>query len=113
MPDLEISTGKILEWAEKLERRADELGEHAMRRRKKRLELAREGEKLGKELANKAKALVTQAARDEAKGRFRFGKIKRHKQGTKRFAIVKPPDRSAELVSETLSSKFHDILHDK
>jgi hypothetical protein len=110
MPDLEIDTGKILEWAEKLERRADEFGEHAMRRRKRRLELAREGEKLGKELAKKVQAVVTQAARDEAKGRFRFSKIKRRKQGTKRFAIQKAPDRAAELVSESLSTKFKDIL---
>jgi hypothetical protein len=113
VPDLTIDTGDILRWAESLEKRADEFGEHAMKRRKRRLELAREGEKLGKELGKKVQAVVTQAARDEAKGKFRFSKIKRRRQGTRRFAIAKPPDRAAEAVSETLSSKFHDILHDK
>jgi hypothetical protein len=89
MIDLKIDTGEIEEWAEKMEEHGEEFGAEVMKKAKEGLESERVRE------------------------RIIFGKIKRHKRGTKRFAIVKSPDRAAELLKKSASDHFKDIFREK
>lgn len=89
MIDLKIDTGEILEWADKMEERGEEFGDEVMKKMKEGLESER------------------------VRQRIFFGKIKRRKKGTKRFAIVRSPDRAAELLKKTTAEHFKDIFKEK
>jgi hypothetical protein len=86
---LTIDTGEIMQWADTMDNRGADFAAEVLKKVKKRHERQRKGRKI------------------------RFSKIRRRKSGTKRFAIVKDPNRAAELIDKSTSDHFYDIFREK
>ena len=86
MIDYTVDTGDLLQWAKKMEEKGADFGAEVMKQVKRRHEHHRQ------------------------QGFRKFAKIKRRKQGTKRFAIQKSPDKAALEPTESLQRQFNDIF---
>jgi hypothetical protein len=86
MVGLTVDTGDLLDWAKKMEDKGADFGAAVM----KQVKSHHEGQR---------------------RQRLRkFAKIKRRKQGTKRFVIQKSPDKAALDPTEGLKRQFNDIF---
>lgn len=86
MATVEIKTGEIEKWAQKMEEKGAEFAAEVV----KKVKGGREHER--------------------RRGKIKFAKIKRQKSGAKRFAARQGAQPRAELISEKTSSKFSDIF---
>lgn len=86
MAAVNIKTGDILQWAEKMEERGAEFAAEVVKKAKRGHEQRRKNRQV------------------------KFARIRRRKSGQKRFAIVKDSNRAAELISRSASAHFTDIF---
>jgi len=86
--ELDVKTGDLEKWASKIEEKGAHFAAEILRKSKRGLETQRKQRMV------------------------KFAKIKRKKTGFKRFAIVKDPNRAAELIKQSHSDHFSDIFKD-
>jgi hypothetical protein len=86
MVELTVDTGDILKWAKHMEEKGADFGAEVLKEVKRHHEGRRK------------------------QGQVRFSKIRRHKTGVKRFAIVASPDKPALETKERLKQRFDDIF---
>lgn len=90
MPDVDIKTGDILKWADKMEKRGADFAAGVVKKTKKWVE-------------NKQTKKLRM---------IKLARVRRRKSDNQRFAIQKDANRAAELLNRSNTASFTDIFKD-